>query len=456
MKTKTDFGKVLRTLAGQVKEFKRDSYLTPAFMILEVVVETLIPLLMARIVDEGIGKGNMQTILLTGLMMVGLALAGLFTGAAGGQTFSFSNIDKFSTSGLVTRLTTDVTNLQNAYQMLLRMFVRAPFSMIVAMVMAFIINARIASVYLVAVIALAIFLGFVMVRATRYFRMVFEKYDALNESVQENVTGIRVVKAYVREEYEGNKFATAAANIYNLFVKAEYNIIINMPVMQGTVYVVILIISWLGAHMIVAGDLTTGELMSLLAYCMNILMSLMMVAMVFVMVTMSSASAERISEVLNEVSDLRNPEDPVYEVKDGQVDFNHVNFSYRQGSGEFVLRDIDLHIKSGETIGIIGGTGSAKSSLVNLISRLYDVTEGSLEVGGLDVRAYDMDSLRNQVAVVLQKNVLFSGTILDNLRWGNPDATEEECMEACRMACADEFIERDSALPARCSKNRRS
>ena len=464
MKTKTDFGKVLRTLAGQVKEFKRDSFLTPAFMILEVVVETLIPLLMARIVDEGIGKGNMQTILLTGLMMVGLALAGLFTGAAGGyfgaqastgfarnlrkamfeniQTFSFSNIDKFSTSGLVTRLTTDVTNLQNAYQMLLRMFVRAPFSMIVAMVMAFIINARIASVYLVAVIALAIFLGFVMVRATRYFRMVFEKYDALNESVQENVTGIRVVKAYVREEYEGNKFATAAANIYNLFVKAEYNIIINMPVMQGTVYVVILIISWLGAHMIVAGDLTTGELMSLLAYCMNILMSLMMVAMVFVMVTMSSASAERISEVLNEVSDLRNPEDPVYEVKDGQVDFNHVNFSYRQGSGEFVLRDIDLHIKSGETIGIIGGTGSAKSSLVNLISRLYDVTEGSLEVGGLDVRAYDMDSLRNQVAVVLQKNVLFSGTILDNLRWGNPDATEEECMEACRMACADEFIDR--------------
>ena len=433
-------------------------------MIGEVVVETLIPLLMASIIDNGINKGDMKHILLVGGGMLILALTGLFFGVMGGvygakastgfarnlrramftniETFSFSNIDRFSTSGLVTRLTTDVTNVQNAYQMMLRMFVRAPFSMIVAMTMAFIINARIASIYLGAVILLAIFLFFIMKRATSYFQKVFKQYDALNESVQENVNAIRVVKAYVREEYENDKFAKAAENVYNLFVRAENNVIINMPVMQGTVYAVILLISWVGAHMIIQNELTTGNLTSLLAYCMNILMSLMMLGMVFIMITMSSAAIERIAEVLNETTDIANPENGITEVPDGSIDFNHVNFSYRQGGGDWVLHDIDLHIKSGETIGVIGGTGSAKSSLVNLLSRLYDVQEGEVVVGGHNVREYDLPTLRDQVAVVLQKNVLFSGTILDNLRWGNKNATEEECREACRMACADEFIER--------------
>ena len=455
---------VLTTLMGELKEFKTASVLTPVSMIGEVVVETMIPLLMASIVDNGVNKGDMNHIILIGLAMLGLAIAGLVFGAMGGwfgaqastgfarnlrkamfsniQTFSFSNIDKFSTSGLVTRLTTDVTNIQNAYQMMLRMAIRAPFSMIVAMVMAFIINRRIASIYLIAVIALGIVLILIMQRATKYFQMVFKKYDAMNESVQENVSAIRVVKAYVREEYENDKFAKAAANVYNLFIKAENNVIINMPIMMGTVYTVILTISWLGAHMIVQNELTTGELMSLLAYCMNILMSLMMLAMIFVMITMSTASAQRIAEVINEKPDITNGENPVMEIADGSVDFNHVNFSYRQGDGDWVLKDIDLHIKSGETIGVIGGTGSAKTSLVNLISRLYDVQEGSVCVGGRDVRDYDLVTLRDQVSVVLRKNVLFSGSIIDNLRWGNPDATEEECIEACRMACADEFIEK--------------
>ena len=455
---------VLATLGSELKEFRVASFLTPASMIGEVVVETMIPLLMASIVDNGVNKGDMNHILIIGLWMLLLALAGLFFGAAGGwfgakaatgfarnlrkamyaniQRFSFSNIDKFSTSGLVTRLTTDVTNIQNAYQMMLRMAIRAPFSMIVAMIMAFIINRRIASIYLIAVVALGFVLLLIMRRATKYFQMVFKKYDALNESVQENVSAIRVVKAYVREEYENDKFANAAANVYNLFVKAENNVIINMPIMMGTVYTVMLTISWVGAHMIVQNELTTGELMSLLAYCMNILMSLMMLAMIFVMITMSTASAQRIAEVINEEPDITNPENPVMEIRDGSVDFNHVNFSYRQGDGEWVLKDIDLHIQSGETIGVIGGTGSAKTSLVNLISRLYDVQEGSVYVGGRDVREYDLVTLRDQVSVVLQKNVLFSGTVIDNLRWGDPNATEEECIEACRMACADEFIER--------------
>ena len=464
MEAKKNYGHIFGVILSEVKEFRMASFLTPCFMILEVIVETLIPLLMASIVDNGVQKGDMRHILIIGTCMLGLAIAGLITGVLGGyfgamastglarnlrksmfrniQTYSFSNIDKFSTSGLVTRLTTDVTNVQNAYQMILRMAIRAPFSMIIAMIMAFIINSRIASIYLVAVILLAIVLFFIMQRATKYFRQVFKKYDALNESVQENVTGIRVVKAYVRESYEIDKFGKAADNIYNLFKTAEYNVIVNMPIMTGTVYTVILLISWVGAHMIIQNNLTTGELMSLLAYCMNILMSLMMLGMVFIMITMSSASAERIAEVIEEQSDITNPEDPVMEVPNGSIDFNHVNFSYRKGSSEFVLKDIDLHIRSGETIGVIGGTGSAKSSLVNLISRLYDVSEGSLEVGGIDVRKYDLTMLRDEVSVVLQKNVLFSGTIIENLRWGRPDATEEECIEACRMACADEFIER--------------
>ena len=464
MEKKISTGEAVKRVMREIGEFRTPSVLTPIMMIGEVVVETLIPLLMASIIDNGINKGDMKHILLVGGGMLILALTGLFFGVMGGvygakastgfarnlrramftniETFSFSNIDRFSTSGLVTRLTTDVTNVQNAYQMMLRMFVRAPFSMIVAMTMAFIINARIASIYLGAVILLAIFLFFIMKRATSYFQKVFKQYDALNESVQENVNAIRVVKAYVREEYENDKFAKAAENAYNLFVRAENNVIINMPVMQGTVYAVILLISWVGAHMIIQNELTTGNLTSLLAYCMNILMSLMMLGMVFIMITMSSAAIERIAEVLNETTDIANPENGITEVPDGSIDFNHVNFSYRQGGGDWVLHDIDLHIKAGETIGVIGGTGSAKSSLVNLLSRLYDVQEGEVVVGGHNVREYDLPTLRDQVAVVLQKNVLFSGTILDNLRWGNKNATEEECREACRMACADEFIER--------------
>lgn len=455
---------MVKTILKQVKEFKRDSILTPVFMILEVLMETLIPLLMGLIIDNGVEKGDLNYIYKIGAGMIVLALFGLASGMLGGkfgarastglarnlrkamfeniQTYSFSNIDKFSTASLVTRLTTDVTNIQNAYQMILRMCVRAPISMICAMVMAFLLSPRLASVYLAAVILLGACLLFIMQKATRYFNQIFPKYDDLNASVQENVSGIRVVKAYVREDYENKRFTKASSNIYKMFSKAERIIAWNAPLMQFTVYTCILLISWLGAKMIVTDSLTTGALTSLLAYCMNILMSLMMLSMVFVMVTMSAASARRISEVLNEESDLANPKQPVMEVKDGSIVFDHVDFAYNRNSEEPVLKDINLNIRSGETIGIIGGTGSAKSSLVNLISRLYDVTKGSISVGGVDVREYDMEVLRNQVAVVLQKNVLFSGSILDNLRWGNMEATEEECIRACQMACADEFIER--------------
>ena len=455
---------MFKTLLSQVKEYKLPSVLTPLFMIGEVICEMIIPVLMGRIVDIGIGGSDMDYIIRTGMIMVVVAILGLIFGILGGvfgakaatgfaknlrkamydniQTFSFASIDKFSSSSLVTRLTTDVTNIQNAYQMLLRMAMRAPFSMIVAMAMSFIISPKLASIYLIAVIFLAIVISLVMRRATKYFQQVFRRYDDLNASVQENVTAIRVVKSYVREDYEKGRFHTAAENIYEMFIKAEMNIAGVMPVMQSVVYACILLISWFGAHLIISKELGTGELMSLLAYCMNILMSLMMLSMVFVMLTMSEASAKRIAEVINERSDLTNPENPVMEVPDGSVVFEDVDFSYRPGTGDPVLKDIDLSIRSGENIGIIGGTGSAKSSLVNLISRLYDVTQGRVLVGGIDVRDYDLEVLRNQVSVVLQKNVLFSGTILDNLRWGDKDATEEDCKRACRMACADEFIEK--------------
>lgn len=356
------------------------------------------------------------------------------------QSFSFANIDKFSTAGLVTRLTTDVTNIQNAYQMILRMCVRAPFSMVTAMIMAFLINGKLASIYLIAVLALGGCLFLIMNKATRYFKEIFPKYDELNASVQENVSAIRVVKAYVREDYENQRFTRASESICRMFSKAENILTWNAPLMQITVYGCILAISWLGAKMIVSDELTTGQLMSLLAYCMNILMSLMLLSMIFVMVTMSTASAERIAEVLNEKSTLSNPSHPVSEVLDGRIVFEHVDFSYAKDSKEPVLKDINLKIHAGETIGIIGGTGSAKTSLVSLISRLYDVTAGTVSVGGIDVREYDMEALRNQVSVVLQKNVLFSGTILQNLRWGDKDATEEDCVRVCKMACADEFI----------------
>ena len=358
------------------------------------------------------------------------------------QTFSFASLDKFSTAGLVTRLTTDVTNMQMAYQMILRICFRAPVSMICAMAMAFLINAQLAGIYLVAVILLAAVLFFIIRGAMKYFKQAFPKYDELNASVQENVSAIRVVKAYVREDHETKKFKKASQGIYDIFSKAEKHVVLNMPVMMFTVYGCILLISWLGAKQIVQDTLTTGELMSLLTYCMNILMSLMMMAMIFVMMSMSIASAERICEVLNEKSDLTNPVDPVYEVPSGDIEFCHVRFAYNKESSEAVLHDINLKIHAGETVGIIGGTGSAKTSLVNLISRLYDVTDGSVLVGDRDVREYDIETLRNEVAVVLQKNVLFSGTILDNLRWGDADATEEECRRVCRLACADEFIEK--------------
>lgn len=455
---------MLKTLGAHVKEFKKDSIMTPMFMVLEVIMEMMVPLLMASIIDEGVEKGNIKHICLVGGAMLITALVGLYAGVMGGikganastgfarnlrkamfeniQTFSFSNIDKFSTASLITRLTTDVNNIQMAYQMILRMFTRAPASLIVAMIMAFSINAKLASVYLVAVVFLGFFLFLIIRKVSKYFRQVFEKYDELNASVQENIAGIRVVKAYVREEYEDKKFEKASRNVYRMFIAAEKILNFQSPLMQFTVYGCIMLISWLGAKMIVVDSLTTGELMSLLTYCMNILSSLMMLSMIFVMTTMSSASAERIAEVLNEKADLYNPEHPVMEIKDGSIEFDHVDFAYKKDSKEPVLKDICLQIHAGETIGIIGGTGSAKSSLVNLISRLYDVTNGSIKVGGVDVRDYDMETLRNQVAVVLQKNVLFSGTILENLRWGKQDATLEECMHACKQACADEFIQK--------------
>ena len=455
---------MIKTLARQIKEYKRASLVTPIFMILEVAMEMVIPLLMASIIDDGVQAGDMKHIFVIGCYMILAAIVGLFAGVMGGkygakastgfarnlreamyeniQTFSFSNIDKFSTAGLVTRMTTDVTNIQNAYQMLLRMCFRAPVSLICAMLMAFLINARVASIYLVAVVFLGIVIIFIMRAVSKYFSEVFKKYDDLNASVQENVAAQRVVKAYVREDYEIDKFHKASYNIYKMFKKAECTMTYVWPVMQFTVYGCILGISWLGAHMIVASQLTTGELMSLLTYCMSILMNLMMLAMIFVMMTMSAASARRIAEVLEEKADITNPEQPDYDVTDGSIRFDHVTFRYNKQSEKPVLDDLNFEIKAGETIGILGGTGSSKTSLVNLISRLYDVNEGTVYVGGKDVRSYDLETLRNEVSVVLQKNVLFSGTILENLRWGDENATEEECIRACRLACADEFIEK--------------
>ena len=458
---------MIKTLGAYVKEFKRASIATPCYMILEVLMEMMIPYLMASIIDDGVNKGDMKHIYVVGAGMLVIAAIGLFAGIMGGvygakasagfaknirkgmydniQTFSFSNIDKFSTASLVTRLTTDVTNIQNAYQMVLRMCMRAPASLICALAMAFITNARISTIFLGVIVVLGVALFFIVNRARKYFTAAFPKYDELNASVQENVSAIRVVKAYVREDYEKNKFVKASENIYKIFVKAEGVVALNSPVMMFAVYGCILAISWIGAKMIIGTGsvaLTTGKLMSLLNYCMSILMSLMMLSMVFVMLTMSIASAERICEVLNEKSDITNPEKPDYEVTDGSIRFDHVTFRYNKTSDTPVLDDINLSIASGETIGIIGGTGSSKSSLVNLISRLYDVSEGAVYVGGKDVRSYDLDTLRNEVSVVLQNNVLFSGSIYDNLRWGNPDATDEQCRHACDLACASEFINR--------------
>ena len=454
---------MLKTLGAQIKEYKWASIATPVFMLLEVAVDTIIPLLMASIIDNGVNMGDTRHIYIMGVWMIVAALFGLLTGCLGAkygakaamgfgknlraamfrniQTFSFANIDRFSSASLVTRMTTDVTNIQNAYMMLLRMAMRAPASIICAMAMSFFISPRLATIYLIAIIVLGALLLFISKAAMKYFDRAFKRYDDLNENVQENVSAIRVVKAYVREDYEKKRFSKAAQNIYDVFVKAESLVVYNSPLMQFTVYACILLISWLGAHMVVSSTLTTGDLMALLTYCMNILMNLMMLSMVFVMISLSLASARRISEVLNEQSTLHNPKEPLYDVPDGSISFKHVTFRYSDTAETPVLSDINLDIKSGETIGIIGGTGSSKSSLVNLISRLYDTDTGSVIVGGHDVREYDMDTLRNKVAVVLQQNVLFSGTILENLRWGDKNATTDECIEACKMACADDFIE---------------
>lgn len=454
---------MVKTILKEVKEYTKASIVTPIFMLLEVAMETIIPLLMGSIVDNGVNKGDTHHIYVMGAWMIVAAFVSLTCGIMGArfgskasmglgknlrkamfakiQTYSFANIDKFSTAGLVTRLTTDVTNIQNSYQMILRMAMRAPASIICAMVMSFFISPQLASIYLGAVIILSIILIFIISRAMKYFSTAFEKYDELNESVQENVSAIRVVKAYVRENYEKSRFKKASKNIYDVFIKAENIVVLNAPIMQFMVYSCILLISWVGAHMIVSDKLQTGDLITLLTYCMTILMNLMMLSMIFVMISMSIASMKRISEVLTTESTITNPDNPVHEVADGSIEFDHVTFRYSQSSETPVLDDISLNIKSGETIGIIGGTGSSKSSLVNLISRLYDVNSGSVKVGGVDVRNYDMEALRNQVSVVLQQNVLFSGTILDNLRWGDKNATEEECINACKMACADDFIE---------------
>ena len=455
---------MIKTLLAQVKQYRSASIFAPVFTAGEVLMEVLIPFVTASMIDMGIEVGNIHQVFWYGGIMLVMALLSLMFGVLAGryaakassglacnlresiyekvQTFAFSNIDKYSTAGLVTRMTTDVTNVQNAYQMILRIAVRAPLMLICSMVMCFFISAKLSMIFLAATIILAAALIFIMVKTTKVFSEVFRKYDALNAGVQENVSAIRVVKAFVREEHENSKFGKAAEKLYSLFVKAESNLALNNPVMMLVVYGCILAISWFGAQFIVAGDLTTGNLTSLFSYVMSVLMSLMMLSMIFVMITMSAASSRRIAEVLNEVPDMSDPAQPEETVVDGSIDFNHVDFSYMHGCGEKTLQDIDVHVHSGETIGIIGGTGCGKSSLVSLISRLYDVDTGSVCVGGRDVRDYDMEALRNQVAVVLQKNVLFSGTILDNLRWGKEDATEAECAEACRLACADEFIER--------------
>lgn len=455
---------MIKTLAKCIGKYKKESIITPIFTAVEVFLEILIPFITASIIDKGIQAGDMRKVGIYGGIMLIIAFLSLFCGIQAGkyaaaastgfacnlrekmyeniQTFSFSNIDKFSTAGLVTRMTTDVTNVQNAYQMIIRIAVRAPLMMICSITMCVIISPRLSIIFLVALIFLGFVLFFIIYKVTPVFTSGFEKYDELNASVQENISGIRVVKAFVREEHENKKFNKAADNLYKTFVKAESFLAFNNPTMMLVVYGCIVALSWFASHFIVSGSITTGNLTSMFSYVMNMLMALMILSMIFVMVSMSAASARRISEVLNEKADLANPEKPYEEVEDGRIDFNHVNFSYRKNSTEDTLHDIDIHINAGETIGIIGGTGCGKSSFVSLISRLYDVTEGSVCVGGKDVRTYDMDALRNQVAVVLQKNVLFSGTILDNLRWGDDNASYEDCVEACKQACADEFIER--------------
>ena len=454
----------MKKVLQQLRQYRKDTFLCIGLTALEVLMEILLPFITARLIDEGLEKANLPVVYRYGIIMVVLALVSLLFGALAGkyaasassglsanlreaiyariQTFSFSNIDKFSVPGLVTRMTTDITNVQNAFMMVIRVAVRAPMLFVFSFAMCLFISPATSQMFLFAVVFLVVVLGAIMVVTLNIFNRVFQKYDDLNASVQENISAIRVVKAFVREGYENRKFSKASGNLYKMFVKAEGLLAFNNPAMMLAVYFCILSASWLGAQFIVAGDMTTGDLTSLFSYIMSLLMSLMMLSMVVVMISMSMASVRRIGEVLSETPDLTEPEQPVMEVADGSIDFDDVSFSYKRGSDKNALSHIDLHIRSGETIGVIGGTGSGKSSLVNLICRLYDVSQGTVKVGGLDVRRYDMEALRNQVSVVLQKNTLFSGTILENLRWGNPDATEEECVAACQAACADEFIDR--------------
>lgn len=454
---------MIKRILQEVKEFKKASLLAPAFMVGEVVLEIVLPFLMAFIIDEGVGNGDMNAVIKYGGIMLVAAFGSLFCGVMSGkyaayasagfaknlrkalfyqvQDFSFKNIDRFSTAGLVTRMMTDVTNVQNSYQMVLRICVRAPLTLICAIAMTFSINANLSTIFLWAILFLGIILAIIMKFAHPIFLYVFDKYDDLNSSVQENITNMRVVKAYVKEEYEISKFKKASFNIYKLFKKAENILIFNSPSMQLAMYGSIIAISWFGAKMIVGSTLTTGEMMSMLTYTMNILMSLMMISMIFVMLSMSIASVKRINEVLVEKSDIVSPANAKKEVKDGSIDFCNVSFAYSKDQEEDSLTNIDLHIKSGETIGILGGTGSGKSSLVQLIARLYDVTEGELKVGNINVKDYDLDVLRNQVSMVLQNNVLFSGTIKENLRWGNKDASDEQIKHVCKLAQADSFIE---------------
>ena len=461
-----------KTLYHQIRQYRTASLLTPAFTALEVVMDVLIPYVTASLIDKGINAGDIQNVYYYGAIMLGMAflslafgiLAGRFsayasTGFAANlrsamyrniQRFAFSDIDKYTTSGLVTRMTTDVNTLQNAYQQILRITVRAPFRLVLSVLMCLVIDARLSLIFLVALLILSFSLYQIISRVARLFRQVFEKYDELNLRVQENITGIRLVKAFVREEYESEKFARAAENLYRLYVKAESLMALNHPIMNMVVYGCIIALSWFGAHYIIEGTLTTGELTSLFAYVMSILMSLMMLSMIFVMLTQSAASAKRVAEIIDEQPDIVNPEQPVTTVPDGSITFRGVRFDYgaspkyqntKGAHKRSALYNITFTVNSGETIGVIGGTGSGKSTLVNLISRLYDPTQGTVLVGGRDVRDYDLTALRSAVSVVLQQNILFSGTILDNLRWGNPHATLDECRRACQIAQADEFIQ---------------
>ena len=454
----------MKTVLRQLGRYKKDALFCIGLTTLEVIMEILLPFITAMIIDQGLEAANLSAVYRYGIVMVALAFLSLAFGALAGkfaasassgfaanlreaqynriQTFYFSNIDNYSVPSLVTRMTTDITNVQNAFMMVIRMAVRSPLTLIFSYIMCFIISPKLSLTFLLALLFLVLVIGGIMVITMKIFNEVFRKYDDLNASVQENVSAIRVVKAFVREDYENQKFSSASANLYRLFVKAEGMLALNNPAMMVAIYFCIIMISWLGAHYIVGGTMSSGELTSLFSYVMSLLMSLMMLSMVIVMISMSMASVRRISQVLREEPDLKEPENPVYQVENGGIDFEHVTFSYKHGSGKNALTDIDLHIRPGETIGVIGGTGSGKSSLVNLICRLYDVDQGVVRVGGLDVRDYDMETLRNQVSVVLQKNTLFSGTILENLRWGNPQATEAECIAACQAACADEFIDR--------------